>query len=80
MQTITAWQNISPEVTLKGCKNCCISTAKDETDNNMLWNEREEVGNVSACEEDEDTDCEGEESDIVLQRQIESDMLCALRV
>jgi len=50
----------------EGSKKCCMSNAVDETDNNMLWNEREEVGNVSACEEDEDTDCEGEESDIVL--------------
>ena len=32
----------------------------------MLWNDSEQVGNVSAREEDECTDCEGGESDIVL--------------
>jgi len=31
----------------------------DGTDD-MLWNGSEEDGNVSACEEDEDTDCEDE--------------------
>jgi len=60
-----AWQCLSPEVILKGFKKCCISNTVDETDN-MLWNDSEEVGNVSACEEDECTDCEGGESDIVL--------------
>jgi hypothetical protein len=49
----------------KGSKKCCISNEVDETDKNILWNDSEEVGNVSACEEDEGTDCEGEESDIV---------------
>jgi len=64
MWIITAWQNISPEVTVKGCKNCCISTAKDETDNNMLWNCSEEDGNVrSECKKDEGTDCEDGDSD-----------------
>jgi hypothetical protein len=45
-----AWQHVSPKVILKGLKKCCISNAVDETDNNMLWNDSEEVGNVSACE------------------------------
>ena len=27
-----AWQHISPEVTVKGFKKCCISSAVDETD------------------------------------------------
>jgi hypothetical protein len=63
-----AWQRVSPKVILKGFKKCCISNAVDEIDNNIniLWNDNEEVGNVSACEEDEGTDCEGGESDIVL--------------
>jgi len=51
---------------LKGFKKCSISNAVDSTDDNMFWNSSEEVGNVSACEEDEGTDCEGGESDIVL--------------
>jgi hypothetical protein len=63
---IMAWQHVSQKVILKGFKKCCISNAVDETDN-MLWNDSEdEVGIVSACEKDEGTDCEGEESDIVL--------------
>jgi hypothetical protein len=27
-----AWQSISPDVTVKGCKMCCISSAVDGTD------------------------------------------------
>jgi hypothetical protein len=47
-----AWQCISPEVTVKGFKNCCISIALDGTEGGMLWNGREEDGNVtSECEE-----------------------------
>jgi hypothetical protein len=42
MWIITAWQCNSPEVTVKGFKNCCISNAVDETDDNMLWNGSEE--------------------------------------
>jgi len=58
MQIITAWQCISPEMTAKGFKKCCISSAMDGTDD-MLWNDSEEVGNVrSECEEDEGTDCD----------------------
>jgi hypothetical protein len=36
-----AWQHISPEVTVKGFKKCCISNAMDETDDNMLWDDSE---------------------------------------
>ena len=46
MWIITAWQHISPEVTVKGFK-CCISSAVDETDDDMLWCGSEEDGNVS---------------------------------
>jgi hypothetical protein len=61
---IMAWQHISPEVTLKGCKKCCISTAVDKTDDNMWWNDIEEDGFVrSECEEDDDTDCKNGDSD-----------------
>ena len=41
-----AWQHISPEVTVKGFKKCCISKTLDETDDDMLWNRSEEEGNV----------------------------------
>jgi uncharacterized cysteine cluster protein YcgN (CxxCxxCC family) len=52
-----AWQHISPEMTAKGCRKCCICNAMDGTDEDMLWNVRSE------CEEDEGTDCEDGDSD-----------------
>jgi hypothetical protein len=56
------WQHISPEVTVKGSKKCCISSAVDET-GDMLWNGSDGIGNVrSECEEDEGTDSEDGES------------------
>jgi hypothetical protein len=59
-----AQQCISPEVTVKALKKCCISNAVDETDNDMLWNGSEEDGNVrSKCEGDEGTDCEDGDSE-----------------
>jgi hypothetical protein len=51
-----AWQYVSPEVTVKGFKKCCISSAVDETDNGMLWNGSEE-GTGTYCEDgDSDAD------------------------
>jgi len=59
MWNITAWQRISPEVTAKGVKECCMSNVVDGTDDDMLWNCCEGGGNVrSVCGEDEGTDCE----------------------
>jgi len=53
---ITAWQCVSPDVTVKGFKKCCISNVLDETDCDVLWNGSEEDGDVrSECEEDEGT-------------------------
>jgi hypothetical protein len=47
-----------PEVTVKGCKKCCVSRV-EETDDDILWDGSEEDGNVrSECEKDEGTDCE----------------------
>jgi len=43
---ITAWQCISPEVTMKGFKKCCISSAMDGTGDVILWNGGKEDGNV----------------------------------
>jgi hypothetical protein len=61
---LTAWQRISPEVTVKGFKKCCISSAMDGSEDDVLWNDSEEDGNVrSDGEEDEGTDCEGGDSD-----------------
>jgi len=38
----TAWQHISPEVTVKGCKKYCIRNVVDGTDDDMIWNVRSE--------------------------------------
>ena len=46
MRIITAWQCMSPEVTMKDFKKYCISTAVDETDDDMLWNGSEEDKDV----------------------------------
>jgi hypothetical protein len=35
MWIIMAWWHISPEVTVKGFKKCCISTAVGETDDDV---------------------------------------------
>ena len=52
-----AWQHISPLV--KCFKKCSISNTVDGTDDDMLWNDSEEDGDVrSECEEGEGTDCE----------------------
>ena len=64
MWIITAWQRITPKVTVKGFEKCCLSNAVDETDDDMLWNGSEEDGNFrSECEEDEGTECEDRDSD-----------------
>jgi len=64
MWIITAQHYISPEVTVKGFKKCCISNKVAKTYHDMLWNGSEEDGNVrSECEEDEGTDCDDGESD-----------------
>jgi hypothetical protein len=50
---------ISPEVTVKGFKECCVSTAVDDTDEDVLWNGNEVAGNIrSGCEVDEGAECE----------------------
>jgi hypothetical protein len=60
----TAWQHISPEVTVKGFKKCCVSNGMDGTDVDMLWNGSEQDGNVmNECEEDKGTDCEDGDRD-----------------
>ena len=49
---------------MKGFKRCCISSAVEGTDDDMLWDGSEGVGNVRCeCEKDEDTDCEDGDSD-----------------
>jgi len=46
MWIIKAWQHVSPKVTVKGFKKCCIPTVMDATDNAMLWNGSEEDGHA----------------------------------
>jgi hypothetical protein len=61
---IKTWQHISPELTRKDFKKCCISNAADGTDVGMLWNDSEEDGNVTGeCEEDDGADYEDRDSD-----------------
>ena len=49
---------------MKGSKKCCIFSAVDWTDDDMLWNGSEEDRNVrSECKEDEGTDCADGDSD-----------------
>jgi hypothetical protein len=45
-------------VTWKDFKKYFISNEVQETDDDILWNNSEEEGDVSECEEDEGTDCE----------------------
>jgi hypothetical protein len=64
MWIIMAWQHISPEVIVKSFRKCCTSSAMDGTEDDMLWNDSEEDGNVrSGWEEDEGTDCADSHSD-----------------
>ena len=54
MWIITAWQCISPDVTVKGFKKCRISSAVDGSDDSMLQNGSEDGDFMSECEEDND--------------------------
>ena len=42
-----ARQCISPEIIMKGFKRCCVSSALEETDDDLLWNGSEEDGIVN---------------------------------
>ena len=50
-----AWQCISPEVTAKGFKKCCISNSLDGTVD-MLWNDSGNDADVRSDCEDGDSD------------------------
>jgi hypothetical protein len=50
MWIITAWQNISLEVTVKGFKKSCISSVVDGTDGGMLWNDNTGMGMLGVRE------------------------------
>jgi hypothetical protein len=49
-------------VDVKGFQKCCISSVLDETDEDKLWNDGKEDGNVRS-KEDEGTDREDGDSD-----------------
>jgi len=50
---------MSPEVTVMDFKKCCLSSAVDESDDDILRYGSEKVGNVrSECEDDDGTYCE----------------------
>jgi len=49
MWVITAWQHISKEVSVKGFKKRCVSSAVSETDDGLFWNGSEEDGDVKEC-------------------------------
>jgi hypothetical protein len=54
----------SPDVNVKVFKKCHISNTMDETDDDMLWHDNKEDGDVrSECEEDEGNHCEDGDSD-----------------
>jgi hypothetical protein len=46
MWIIIAWQCTSPEVIPKGFKECCISNAVGGTEDDVMWNDSAEEGNV----------------------------------
>jgi len=63
MWITTAWQSFSPEVTVKGFKNCCISSAMYEINDDDV-DSGEEDGDVrNVYEEDEGTDYEDRDCD-----------------
>jgi len=43
---IIAWKRISPEVTVKDFIKCCTSIGVDGTDDDTLWNDSEDDGDV----------------------------------
>jgi hypothetical protein len=56
-------------MTVKGFKKCCISNATDGSEDDGVWNDSEENGNVrSDGEEDEGTECEDADSDTDWER------------
>ena len=46
MRIIMAWQCVSPEVTMKVFKKCCISSGMDGTDDDTLLNDSEKDENI----------------------------------
>jgi hypothetical protein len=59
-----AWQRISPEVTVKGFKKCCISNVMDGTDDKLQKGSEEDGKARSLHEENEGTDCKDGDTDM----------------
>ena len=60
----TALQHISPEIIVKGLRQCCISNTMDVTDENSCGMTVKMMGNVrSQFTEDEGTGCEDGNND-----------------
>jgi hypothetical protein len=57
MWIITTWQHVSPELTVRGFKKSCLSSAVDGTkdDTRLLWNDSEKDGNVRSDSEKTNT-------------------------
>jgi hypothetical protein len=69
MWITTVWQCVSPDMTVKGFRKCCISNAGHEIDDDVLGNGSEEDRNVRRqCKEVEGTDCEDGESETDLSK------------
>jgi hypothetical protein len=45
---MTTWQQICPEVIVKGFKRCSIYNAMDGREDETLWEDEEEVENVGS--------------------------------
>jgi hypothetical protein len=48
----TSWQRICPEVIVKGFKECCMSNAVDGREDDILWEDEEEIGNIGSESDD----------------------------
>ena len=53
---ITAWNQITPECIIHGFKKCCISNSMDGLEDDVLWEEGEEVEEVDDPEPDEESE------------------------
>jgi hypothetical protein len=55
-------------VIVKRLKKCCISSALDGSEDDVLWSDSEEDRNVRSDGEEEGTDCEDADSDTDWER------------
>jgi hypothetical protein len=60
---VTAWGRISSKSILAGFKKCCISSALDGTEDDILWQDVEDENDDSDCEDDGDEQSGREDSE-----------------